>query len=126
MSETKDLEEIKSRLRKILLDEQPTLRMRKDTDAVLEACGTKEVMQGKQKVDGHYFASIMPKPKDVRFYFFPIYTHVDEYEWVPDSVRKMLKGKSCFHIKSLDSDSEKAIKKMVKNGVKLYKKDGLI
>lgn len=92
---------------------------------MLEVCGKKEVMQGKQKVDGYYFASIVPKPKDIRLYFFPIYTHADAFS-PSEELNKCLKGKSCFHIKKLSPELETEITEMVKKGVELYDADGLI
>ena len=103
----------------------PSLKVSKDSDAAFEVSGTMPAMQGKKKVDGYYFATVVPKPKDVRLYFFPIYTHVDHFADIPEALRKCLKGKSCFHIKKLDG-IEDAIKDMVQLGVDLYKKDGLI
>lgn len=104
----------------------PPLMVRKDNENTFELAGTKEVMQGKQKVDGYYFASIVPKPKDVRLYFFPIYTHVDEYEDISEEMKKCLKGKSCFHIKKLSPDMEVEIRRMMNLGIELYRKDELI
>ena len=83
-------------------------------------------MQGKQQVDGIYFASVVPKPQDIRLYFFPIYTHVAEFEGLSDALRKCLKGKSCFHIKQLSPDLETEIGAMVAKGVAIYARDGLI
>ena len=83
-------------------------------------------MQGKQKVDGIYFASVVPKPKDIRLYFFPIYTHAAGFENISEGLQKCLKGKSCFHIKKLSPELESDITAMVKRGVDLYKKDELI
>ena len=83
-------------------------------------------MQGKQKVDGYYFGSVVPKPKDIRLYYFPIYTHIDEFSWISDDLRFCLKGKSCFHIKKLSDDLEGEIGKMIERGIELYKKEGLI
>ncbi len=121
-----DINQIEKTLRDILKSQTPPLRVRKDTAGVLEVCGTKETMQGKQKVDGYYFASVVPKPKDIRLYFFPIYTHVDQYANISEETRKALKGKSCFHIKNLSPEMESEIKEMVKLGVELYQKDKLI
>lgn len=120
-----DLQEIEETLRGILKAQVSTLRIRKDEPNVLELCGKKEAMQGKQKVDGFYFASMMPKPKDVRLYYFPIYTHPTEFS-LSDELKKALKGKSCFHIKKLSPEMEKEIGEMVKKGVEIYDKDGLI
>lgn len=82
-------------------------------------------MQGKQKVDGHYFASLIPKSNDVRLYFFPIYTHADAFT-LSEELKKCLKGKSCFHIKTLSLELETEITEVVRTGVRLYKNDGLI
>jgi hypothetical protein len=120
-----DLKAIEETLRAILKAQQPKLRIRKDEATVLEMCGTKEVMQYKQKVDGFYFASIVPKPKDVRLYYFPIYTHMAAFS-ISDELKKSLKGKSCFHINKLSPEMEKEIEEMVQNGVHLYETDGLI
>lgn len=118
--------EIAETLKKILTASTPPLKIRINTDTNFEVAGTKEVMQGKQKVDGIYFASIVPKPKDVRLYFFPIYTHPSAFENISGNLRKNLKGKSCFHFKKLDEELEKEIKKMVEKGVTLFQQDNLI
>lgn len=83
-------------------------------------------MQGKQKADGCYFGSIVPKPKDIRLYYFPIYTHASEFTWISDELRKCLKGKSCFHIKKLDDELIGDISAMISKGIDLYEKDDLI
>lgn len=119
------LPEIQDTLKELLRAQTPPLQVRKDNPNTFEVAGTKETMQGKQKVDGYYFASVVPKPKDIRLYFFPIYTHVDEYNISPE-LKKCLKGKSCFHIKKLSPEMEKEIGGMIKKGVELYLKDELI
>lgn len=120
-----DLNEIEATLRGILKSHVPNLKARKDEKNVLELCGKKETMQGKQKVDGYYFGSVVPKPKDIRLYYFPIYTHPTEFT-PSDELKKCLKGKSCFHIKKLSPELEKEITDMVAKGVGLYDKDELI
>lgn len=123
---TKDVDQIREKLKTILEGFMGPLRVRYDKPTNFEVCGTIEVMQGKKLVDGYYFSSLVPKPKDVRFYFFPAYTHAAEFEDLSETMIKFKKGKSCFHIKYLDDDLEKEIKKMVTKAVKLYKKDGLL
>jgi hypothetical protein len=123
---TKDIEYIQNTLSLMLKAHEPLLQAKIDTVERLDMHGTIEAMQGKKKVDGIYFGSVMPKPKDVRLYFFPIYTHVDEFADIPEALRKCLKGKSCFHIKYLDEELETAINNMIQKGVELYQKDNLI
>jgi hypothetical protein len=119
------VEEIQESLQQILKKHLGDLKIRHDHETSFEVCGTKEAMQGKQKVDGFYFASVMPKPKDCRLYFFPIYTHVESFK-LSDDLRKYLKGKSCFHIKKLSPEIKEEIETMIARGIDLYKKDGLI
>ena len=80
----KDIPEIRDTLQRLLKQQVPPLKIRTDSEENFEVAGTKETMQGKQKVDGFYFASVVPKPKDVRFYFFPIYTHPDQFQLSDD------------------------------------------
>ena len=121
----KDLNAIEEELKGILRGTSPALEVKKDAPQGFEVGGTIAVMQGKQKVDGHYFASVIAKPKDIRFYFFPIYTHTQAFDLSPE-LKKFLKGKSCFHIKSLTPEITAEISSIVETGVNLYKQDGLI
>jgi len=121
-----NLTEIQSMLKDMFKSHVPPLQVRKDNENVFEVAGTKKVMQGKRKVDGYYFGSVVPKPRDIRLYYFPIYTHSNEFTWISDELRKCLKGKSCFHIKTLDDSLVKDISAMIAKGVELYKKDDLI
>src|SRR5690349_3122344 len=113
-------------LKNILFAASPPLKIRTNTENNFEVSGTKEAMQGKQKVDGFYFASLVPKPKDVRFYFFPIYSHPASFENLSPEMKKNLKGKSCFHFKKLDENLEKELKEIVAKGVEIYKQENLI
>lgn len=121
-----NLTEIQASLKNLCNRHIPPLQIRKDNQAVFEVAGTKEAMQGKQKVDGYYFGRVVPKPKDIRLYYFPIYTHLTEFAWISDALRKCLKGKSCFHIKKLDDELIADITAMIAKGVALYEKDDLI
>ena len=104
----------------------PPLQIRIDNENLFEVAGTRETMQGRQKVDGFYFGSIIHKQKDIRLYYFPIYTHPTKFLWISDDLRKCLKGKSCFHIKQLSIDLENEIKAMIHKGIEIYTNDNLI
>lgn len=121
-----DPKEIDQILRDIIKKHTGPLQIRKDEQSVLEATGTIPTMQGKQKVDGFYFASVIPKPKDVRLYFFPIYTDPQNFEHIPPILRKCLKGKSCFHVKKLDKSLQEEITQMIAMGIKIYQEKNLL
>ena len=121
-----NLDEIQETLQALFKQFVPPLQIRKHNENVFEVAGTKETMQGKQKVDGYYFGSVVPKPRDIRLYYFPIYTHVKKFEWISTELRKCLKGKSCFHIKKLENSLEKEIAEMIKVGYNIYQTENLI
>lgn len=121
-----DIAQIQATLVGILRRHCPPLEARVDLPGNFEVAGTKPTMQGKQQVKGFYFASVVPKPTDVRFYFFPNYTHPHEFTNMSAALKKCLKGKSCFHIKQLTPDMEKEIEEMVKHSVAIYQQQGWV
>lgn len=123
---TKDINEIQEKLIEILKEHIGVLKVSAETENKFEVSGTIEAMQGKKKVDGIYFSSVVPKPKDVRFYFFPAYTHKEQIGELPENLKKALKGKSCFHVKYIDDEFEQNLKELVKTAVRLYQTDGLL
>lgn len=124
---SKSLTEIRQTLIDLLKDHLGQLKITADNEAKFEVTGTIEAMQGKKKVDGFYFATVLSKPKDVRFYFFPAYTHRDDLiDTLSDEMKKCLKGKSCFHLKSLSTELETEFKDLIAKAIVLYQKDGLV
>lgn len=117
---------IKSGLQNFLSTFEPTLVKSKESESSVEFYGTKRVMQGRQMVDGHYFASLVIKPKDLRFYFFPIYTHRLKFGELSTELQKALKGKSCFHFNAWNQALEKEVQNMIRTGVTTYQKEGII
>ena len=122
----KDLPQIREELKAMLLGFQGPLRVRVDKESNFEVAGTIPAMQGKSKVDGIYFSSIVPRAKAVHFYFFPAYTHPQAFENLSEALKKCKKGKSCFHVKYLDAALMEEIRGMVAQGVAAYQKDGLL
>ena len=123
----KDVGEMQSILIKILKTHESVFKIVSDVPEKFEVIGTVPAIQGKKKVEGMYFSTVIPKPKDVRLYFFPAYTHADEIKAdIPTNVAKCLKGKSCFHIKKMDDELQTNLEALIQKGVELYKRDGLL
>lgn len=122
----KDITEIREKLKTILTKHLGTLRVRVDKPTNFEVNGTIEAPQGKKIVQGIYFSSIVPKEKDVRFYFYPAYTHPESFNDLSEQLSKFKKGKSCFHVKYLDEELEQEISQMVEKAISVYREDGLL
>jgi hypothetical protein len=123
----KDLNYIRETLVGKLKKHSTKFKINSDTLDKFEVQGTIPAMQGKQKVDGFYFGSVIPKSKDVRLYFFPMYTHRNDlFDSMSPELAKFLKGKSCFHIKYLTPELEHEIEVLIQKSVKIYQKDNLL
>jgi hypothetical protein len=123
----KDLKHIYTFLEGLLRHYQAVLYLDTSKADQISAKGTIAAMQGRKKVDGFYVATIMMKPKDVRLYFFPIYTHKEQIApLLNDELKVFLKGKSCFHIKYLNDTIQENLKLLFEEGICLYQQQGLL
>lgn len=83
------------------------------------------VLHGKQRPE-MYFGSVLIQSSYVGFYFMPVYTHQEAKELFHPKLLKLLKGKSCFHIKSADEATIAYVRDALKIGYALYKKRGWV
>jgi hypothetical protein len=93
-----------------------------DTKGRYEIKSTKEVdFMGKIR-DGVYFGGLMIHGGFVGFYYMPVYCDPKIKKFIKPELLKLLKGKSCFHIKKYDKEIFKQIKDALKIGCDEYKK----
>jgi hypothetical protein len=69
-------------------------------------------------------ASIILQKGFVGFYLMPIYVNPGLKKKLAPSLTKRLKGKTCFHIKQIDSEILGNIEDAVDEGVKSYRERG--
>jgi hypothetical protein len=119
--ETTDFQEIFNRIKKLLLPYGKKMETRVDAAGQYQLYIIKDIELGGRKFSECYFGGTVIQKTMVAFYFFPIYTHPKEF-MLPDSIKKNLKGKSCFNFKKLNEGQEKAIAALLKEGAGLYKK----
>jgi hypothetical protein len=82
-------------------------------------------IEGRKK-DEIYFAGILVQKGYVGFYFMPVYGCNEQLTIFHPDLLKLLKGKSCFHIKKNDPAVLGQIKDALKSGYNLYKERGWI
>lgn len=99
---------------------------RYDLDSKYDLWSEKNVeIEGKKRKEV-YFGGLIIQSRHVGFYFMPVYTDTLLKEVFAPELLKLLKGKSCFHIKKLDKQLEKQISDALKKGYQLYQKRGWI
>lgn len=82
------------------------------------------VIDGRKKPE-MWFASAIEQKGYIGFYFMPIYC-VPEMKGLSPALMKLLKGKSCFYVKTLTPELKKDIDAALNAGMAAYKKLGWI
>jgi len=85
-------------------------------DIVIEGRSRKEVS----------FAGLIIQSGYVGFYFMPVYAETELAEVFGSKLLKLLKGKSCFHIKQLDHELIEQIEMALERGYALYQSRGWV
>jgi len=84
------------------------------------------VIMGKARPEIN-FATIIIQSGYVGFYYMPIYTQNPALvAKMPPALMKVLKGKACFHLKTMDDALLKDIATAMKVGYDAYKKMGWV
>lgn len=94
---------------------------RANSDTAYDLWSEKDVIIENRKRTEVYFAGIVIRKGYVGFYYMPVYAEPDMKAIFHPSLLKLLKGKSCFHIKKLDDLLLKQISDALAAGFKLYK-----
>ena len=95
-------------------------------DSKYDLWSFKDIEVNGKKREELFFASIIIQSNFVGFYYMPIYVDKNLKESLDPELLKLLKGKSCFHIKKLDDKLEAQIDKALAIGFELYKEKGWI
>ncbi|MGV7222677.1 MAG: DUF1801 domain-containing protein [Nitrospinales bacterium] len=114
-----------NRLKILLKKHEGTLVPKFDLDSKYDLWSLKEVEVFGRKKKEVFFAAIIIQSSYVGFYFSPVEEDQHDEVFEPELLG-LLKGVSCFHIKSLDKNLEKQITRALKRGYQLYKKNGWI
>ena len=122
----RDLIIIFKRLKKILKKYEDPLIAKFDLDSKYDLWSIKNVVIAGKKKKEVFFTSIIIQSKYVGFYYMPIYTDIQLKKTFNPELLKLLKGKSCFHVKVLDESLEQQIDEALKIGHELYRKRGWI
>lgn len=121
-----DLNDIFSHLREKLKKYSPPLQTRFDDEGRFELWSVKElVIEGRKRRDV-FFASLIIQKGYVGFYFMPVYIEDDKKRLFDPALLKLLKGKSCFHIRQLDEGLLQQVESALVVGFQLYQERGWV
>lgn len=99
---------------------------RTNSETIYDLWSDKNVVIADKKRNEVFFASVTIHKGHVGFYFMPVYTEPDMKNVFDANLLKLLKGKSCFHLKKLDDLLMGQIEDALAEGFKLYKEKGWV
>lgn len=77
---------------------------------------------GGREKDSMELLSVIVQKRHVGFYFMPVYISDTLKATLPDDLAAMLKGKSCFHVKTeLSADQAAHLTRLIQQGIALYR-----
>jgi hypothetical protein len=118
--------EIFYQLKQLLKKYEPPLVAKSNFDSRYDLWSIKDIIIAGRERKEVFFAGLVIQSDYVGFYYMPVYTNTEQKKFFKKELLSTLKGKSCFHIKSLDKTLLSQIKKALEDGFKLYKKNGWI
>jgi hypothetical protein len=114
--------EIFQEIRSVMLSFVPPLTVIKDTEKVFELVSNKSMVFMGKKRDNVYFGAVRVQGGFVGFYLMSIYAHPTLVQKLGPDLKKLLKGKSCFHIKKITPELLDQIKEAMETGIEGYRK----
>jgi len=121
-----NLQAIFGTLKPLLKAYQPPMVPKTDTESYFDLWSLKPVVLEGRKRKEIFFAGLIIQKDYVGFYFMPIYAETDLKTVFKQELLRLLKGKSCFHIKKLDDELLRQIEAALKIGYELYQERGWV
>ena len=121
-----DLPAIFSELKSLLQAYAPPLTPKIDTEGSFDLWSQKDLVIEGRKRKEVYFAGLIIQKSYVGFYFMPVYVDTEMRAFFPPELLRHLKGKSCFHIKTLTPELREQIRAVLQSGFALYQQRGWV
>jgi len=121
-----DLNTIFQSLKDLLSPYAPPLVPKMDDASRYDLWSIKDLVIEGRKRKEVYFAGLIIQKGYVGFYFMPVYAETDLKPVFAPELLKLLRGKSCFHIKKLTPELLGQIKSALQIGYEVYQARGWV
>jgi hypothetical protein len=121
-----DLVQIFINIKTLMQEYAPALTPKMDDAAHYDLWSVKDLVIDGRKRKEVYFSGLIIQKSYVGFYYMPIYSNAELKNVFAPELLKLLKGKSCFHIKKMDDALLEQIRTALKVGYEIYQKNGWI
>jgi hypothetical protein len=121
-----DLELIFNQLRPLIARYSPPLLSKRDEPAYFDTWSIKDLVIDGRKRKEVFFAGLIIQKSYVGFYFMPVYTVPEMRELFQPELLRLLKGKSCFHVRKVTPELLTQVSDALESGYKLYQQRGWV
>ena len=121
-----DLRAIFEVLKRLLSPYAPPLTPKRDEPGYYDLWSVKDLVIEGRKRKEVFFAGLIIQKGYVGFYFMPVYAEADLKPVFAPELLRLLKGKSCFHIKKLTPALLTQIEAALKLGFEMYQQRGWV
>ncbi len=121
-----DLQAVFEPLKTLLAQYQPPLAPKVDRPGYYDLWSFKDLVIEGRKRREVFFAGLIIQKGYVGFYFMPVYAEPEVKVFFKPELLRLLKGKSCFHIKKLTPEVLEQIRAALKDGFALYQQRGWV
>lgn len=121
-----DLQAIFNQLRPLIARYSPPLQTRRDEPAYFDTWSIKDLVIDGRKRKEVFFAGLIIQKSYVGFYFMPVYTDPEMRELFQPELLRLLKGKSCFHVRKVTPELLTQVSDALESGFKLYQDRGWV
>jgi len=121
-----DYPAIFSELKSLLQGYAPPLTPKMDTERGFDLWSVKDLVIEGRKRKEVFFAGLIIQKSYVGFYFMPVYVETEMQAFFPPELLRHLKGKSCFHIKTLTPELREQIRAVLQSGFESYQQRGWV
>ena len=121
-----DLTPIFDTLKAVMKAYEPPYAAKLDDEAHYDLWSNKEAVIDGRKRKEVYFAALIIQKAYVGFYYMPVYIETEQKKLFKPELLKLLKGKSCFHIKKLDDELLEQISEALQAGHAMYQERGWV
>jgi hypothetical protein len=112
------------RLKELLKEYEGLFTPKLDLDSRYDLWSFKDIDIDGRKRKEIYFAGLIIQSSYVGFYYMPIYTDAKLEDVFGSELLRLKRGKSCFHVRTLDGVLEDQIRRALRIGFDLYRKRG--
>jgi len=121
-----DLNQIFETVKSLLNDYQPPYTPHMQDETHFDLWSHKDLVIDGRKRKEIFFAGLIIQKGYVGFYYMPVYAEPEMKSIFAPELLKLLKGKSCFHIKKLDDPLQQQIESALQLGFEQYQQRGWV